>query len=272
MSTREVIVSGRSRAAAAPVSLGSPWALVPHLTWVQVRRVARHPALLLGLLWLFLGVGVGGPETPYDRYSGVTATIVFLLAVPAYFAVNLVASSGRRSGVDDWTSALPMPALHRTVAMLFAAATPAVVVAAGSLAWLASGGGDTGMPLLWQHAVSPWLAVLGAGLLAVAVSRLLPWPGLPLLVVAAVVTANSWVAAHWPYLGAYVDFVQWTGSDAIPAREPGSATWHLVYLLALCALAATGALLPVARRRWLPFAAGVLAGGLALLAGYLQLP
>jgi hypothetical protein len=271
VSTREVMVSGRAHTVAGSPALAGPWAMVPHLAWVQARRVARHPALLLGVLWFVLGVGLGGPQTPYDRYSGATAMIVFILGVPAYFAVNLVATSGRRSGVDDWTAGLPLPAVHRTVAMLVAAAAPAVVSAVGSLLWLSSGGG-TGLPLLWQHAVSPWVALLGAGLLAVAVSRLLPWPGLPLVVVVAVVTANFWVAAHWPYLGAYVDFVQWTGGDAIPAREPGSAGWHLTYLLALCALAAAGALLPVARRRWLPFTAGAVAGAVVLVAGYLQLP
>ena len=253
--------------------MGGPWALVPELAWAQTRRVVRHPALLLGLLWFVLGVGFGRPETPYDRYSTATATVIFLLAVPAYFAVNLVATSGRRSGVDEWSGALPMPDLHRTVAMLLAAATPALVAAvprrsAGSR-WAVR---TTGLPLLWQHVASPAAAVLGAGLLAVAVARLLPWPGLSLVVVVAVVTANFWVASHWPFLGAYVDFVQWTDGDALPAREPGSASWHLLYLLALCALAAAGALLPVARRRWLPFAAGALAGALVLVAGYLQLP
>ncbi|MEO7980480.1 MAG: hypothetical protein ABI807_06265 [Sporichthyaceae bacterium] len=245
---------------------------MPELARVQAWRVARHPALLLGLLWYVLGVGLDGPAAPYDRYSMVTAMLVFLLAVPAYFAVNLVATSGRRSGVDEWTGALPMPPLHRTVAMLLAAAAPAVIAAVASLGWLALHGGDTGLPLLWQHVASPPAAILGAGLLGVAVARLLPWPGLPLVAVVAVVTANAWVSAHWPYLGAYVDFVRSTGGDAIPAREPGSAGWHLGYLLALCALAAAGALLPVARRPWLPFAAGALAGVVVLVAGSLQLP
>jgi hypothetical protein len=272
MSTRELMVSGRAHAAAGPVAVAGPWTMVPHLARVQARRVARHPALLLGALWYFLGVGLGGPETPYDLYSGATATVVFLLAVPAYFAVNLVATSGRRSGVDEWTAGLPLPPLHRTVAILLAAAVPAAMSVAASVLWLVSGDGDTGLPLLWQHLVSPWVAVLGAGLLGVAVARLLPWPGMPLVVVVAVVTANFWVAGRWAYLGAYVDFVRWTDQDVIPAREPGSASWHLAYLTALCALAAAGALLPVARRRWLPFAFGAVAGAVVLVAGYLQLP
>jgi hypothetical protein len=272
MSTREVIAAGPAVATAGSVAVAGPWRLVPDLARVQAQRIVRHPAFLLGALWFVFGFGVGTPDSPYERYSSVTALVVWLLAVPSYFAVNLVATSGRRAGVDQWAEGLPMPELHRTVAMLLAAAAPALVAAVGSVGYLALIGGDTGMPLLWQHVASALVALLGAGFLAVAVSRLLPWPGLPLVAVVGVVTANFWVAGRWPYLGAYVDFVQWTDTDAIPAREPGSASWHLAYLLALCALAAAGALLPVARRRALPFTAGAVAGVVVLMAGYLQLP
>ncbi len=272
MSTREVVAAGRVPVPVRRPEAGAPWSLVPHLALVQARRVVRHPVLLLGLAWLVLGVGLGTPNTPYERYSLLTAEPVFLLAVPVFFAVSLVATSGRRAGVDEWTAALPLPPLQRTAGLLVAAAAPAAVLLVASLGHLVVVGGDTGVALLWQHVASPSAAVLGAALLAVAASRLLPWPGLPLLVVVAVVAANFWVADHWPYLGAYVDFVQWTDSAAIPAREPGSAGWHLAYLLSLCALAAAGALLPVVRRRWLAVAAGAVAGGVVLVAGYLQLP
>ena len=63
MSTRELLVSGRrAHAAAGPLAVAGPWAMVPHLARVQARRVARHPALLLGVLWYVLGVGLGGAE------------------------------------------------------------------------------------------------------------------------------------------------------------------------------------------------------------------
>lgn len=272
MSIREVIAASQAPATARPVAVASPWRLVPDLARIHALRIVRSPAFLLGGLWFVLGVGIGTSNSPYERYSMVSAVLVWMLAVPAYFAVNLVATSGRRAGVDEWAEGLPMPELHRTVALLLAAAAPALVTAVGSLGYLALIGGDTGLPLLWQHVASPLVALVGAGFLAVAVSRLLPWPGLALVAVVAVVTANFWVAGRWPYLGAYVDFVQWTDTDAVPVREPGSAGWHLTYLLALCALAGAGALVPVARRRVLPFTAGAVAGIVVLVAGYLQLP
>jgi hypothetical protein len=142
-----------------------------------------------------------------------------------------------------------------------------------SVGYLALTPGETLLPVLWQHVAAQALALLGAGVLGVAVARLLPWPGLPLLVAVALVAANLWVADHWPYLGPYTEFVRWPSNDAdLPAREPGSAGWHLLYLVALVALAAAGALLPVARRRWAPFLAGAAAGTAVLLAGWLQLP
>jgi hypothetical protein len=247
---------------------------VPHLARVDVIRILRHPAMLVGVAWYVLGVGFdNGDGSSYDRYTTATASLVFVLGIPAFVAVNMVATSGRRSGVDEWSGAFPVPALHRTVATLLASCAPAVLTLVLAMAYLVLTPGDTLLPVLWQHVAAQAAALLGAGLLGVAVARLLPWPGLPLLVAVALVTANLWVAGHWPYLGAYTEFVSGTSSaDALPARVSGSASWHLLYLLALGALAAAGAVLPVARRRYLPFLAGAAAGSVVLVAGWLQLP
>lgn len=277
MSTREVLVTGERDAhvAAGPPTLGGPWRQVPHLARLDALRVLRHPAMLVGIGWFVLGVGVdtSGPVSPYDRYTMPTATLVFLMGIPTFVAVNMVATSGRRSGVDEWAAALPVPALHRTVGTLLAAFAPALLVVVLSVGYLALTPGETLIPVLWQHVAAQGAALLGAGLLGVAVARLLPWPGLPLLVAVGLVSANLGISGRWNYLGPYTEFVQFTSSDAdIPARVPGSASWHLAYLLALGALAAAGALLPVTRRWWLPFSAGALAGALVLVSGWLQLP
>ena len=116
------------------------------------------------------------------------------------------------------------------------------------------------MPALrWAHVASVPVAVLGAAVLGVAVARLLPWPGAPLVVMVGLVAANVWASDHQPYLGLYVDFAVWTGTDAIPAMNPGPPGWHLVYLVALVGLAACGALLRDVSRRWLPFVGGAAA-------------
>ena len=102
------------------------WALVADLAGVQAVRILRHPVFLLGLGWFVVLAGIDGrPDTPYAQYSTVTGTVAFLMGPIAFFAANLVASSGRRSGADEWTPSLPMPRLHRTTALLLACLAPA---------------------------------------------------------------------------------------------------------------------------------------------------
>jgi hypothetical protein len=278
----EVLVTGSgpgvSHGRAARLAMSGPWAVMPDLARRQGRRMLRHPLLLLGAAWFVLGYGVSVPSTPYDRYSAVTGVIAFMLGPVAFFAANLVASSDRRCGAEEWTPSLPMPAVHRTAALLLACLIPAAAVGLLDLAAIALVAPDEPlMPLLWQHVASVPLVVLGATVLGVAVARLLPWPGVPLAVMVGLVAFNARVAEDHSYLGFYVDFAEWTPSsaayaDVIPPMTPGSPSWHLVYLAALCGLAACGALLRDARRWWLPFTAGGGLGALVLVAGALQLP
>jgi hypothetical protein len=269
----DLVTAGR-RGTARPLATGvsGPWGVVPDLARVHAMRVLRHPAFLLGMLWYAMALFVTTPTEPYDQYTALTALPIFLVGIPVFVAVNLVASSSRRSGVDDWTGGLPLPPVHRTVAMLLASTAPAVVVGAVDALAYISIGGSVGLVVPWTQLACVPVALLGAGLLGVAVAKLLPWSGAPLAVGVALVSVNLWVSDPWPYLGAYVDFVVWTSSDVVPARFAGSSGWHLTYLLALCGLAAAGALLPVVRRRWLPFTAGAALGVLVVVAGYLQLP
>lgn len=242
------------------------------LSRVQALRIVRHPALLLSVVWLVVGIGFGLPDTPYEKYSAVTGLLLLLLGPATYFAANLVASSERRSGADEWTPALAMPQYRRTLALLGAGVVVAAGVLVADLLLLAITGFDgIGMAVRWTHVVSVPVVVLGGIALGVAVARLLPWPGAPLVVMASLVAANLWTSAHQPYLGFYVDFVRWTDTDAIPAFEPGSGGWHLVYLLAFVGLAAFGAVLRDVRRRWVPVLGGGVCAVLVVVAGALQL-
>jgi hypothetical protein len=268
----DILVSSSAPAATRASRDADRWALVPDLARVHAVRMLRHPILLLGLAWYVLGMGLGKPETPYEQYSAVTGLVLFLAGPPTFFAANLVASSGRRSGVDEWTPCLPMPPAHRTVALLLACLVPAAAVAAINLGVLLVVSFDgLAMPIAWQHVAAVPLTVFGAAVLGVAVARLLPWTGVPLVVMVALIAFNAWTNSANVYLGFYVDFADWTDTDAIPALHPGSPSWHLVYLAALCGLAASGALLRDARRPWLPFASGTAFGALVLVAGTLQL-
>lgn len=278
----EVLVNGSgpgvSRGRVARPAVSGPWAVMPDLAWRQGLRMLRHPVLLLGAAWFVLGYGLGAPSTPYDRYSAVTGMIAFMFGPVSFFAANLVASSDRRCGAEEWTPSLPMRPVHRTAGLLLACLVPAAAVGLLDLAAVALWGPrEATMPLLWQHVASVPLVVLGATVLGVAVARLLPWPGLPLAVMVGLVVFNARVAEDHSYLGFYVDFAEWTPSSAayahvVPPMTPGSPSWHLVYLVALCGLAACGALLRDARRWWLPLTAGGALGALVLVAGATQLP
>jgi hypothetical protein len=249
------------------------WALVTDLARVHAIRMLRHPILLLGLIWYLVVMGIGLPETAYEQYTAVTGMVAFLAGPPAYFAANLVASSGRRSGVDEWSPSLPMPPAHRTAALLLACLAPAAVAAIINLAALLLLNLDgLLMPIAWQHVATVPVIVLGGALLGVAVARLLPWTGVPLALMVGLVAFNAWVPSVHSQLGLYVDFADWTNTDAIPDLVLGSPSWHLVYLVALCGLAASGAFLRDARRPWVPFASGATFGALVIAAGALQLP
>jgi hypothetical protein len=272
----DVLVSGPGRKAAAvpPPVVAGPWAVVPDLARTHAVRMVRHPVLLLGVLWYALVVGVPHlPTTPYDQYSVVTGTVAFALGPLAYFSANLVASSGRRSGADEWTPSLPLPQLHRTCALLLGCLAPAALAAVLDLAVIAAIKADGGLifPVRWQHVASVPVTVLGGAVLGVAVARLLPWLGMPLVVAVGLVVFNFWVSEPNPYLGFYVDFAVWTRNDVIPALVPGSPGWHLLYLAALVGTAACGALLRDARRWWTPLLAGAALGVVVLVAGSAQL-
>jgi len=265
---------GRPQVASRPPVVAGPWAVVPALARRHAVRMVRHPVLLLGVLWYALVVGYPHlPTTPYDQYSVVTGTVAFALGPLAYFSANLVASAGRRSGADEWTPSLPLPALHRTCALLLACLAPAALAAVLDLAVVVAIKADGGLifPVRWAHLASVPVTVLGGAVLGVAVARLLPWLGMPLLVAVGLVMFNFWVSSANPYLGFYVDFAVWTRNDVIPAMVPGSPGWHLVYLVALVLLAGCGALLRDARRWWAPLMAGVVVGSVVLVAGAAQL-
>jgi hypothetical protein len=270
-----VSASGARPAQVRRATGSTPWALVADLARLQAVRIMRHPVFLLGLGWYALLVGIGErPHTLYAEYSTVTGSVAYLVGPIAFFAANLVASSGRRSGADEWTPSLPMPRLHRTSALLLACLAPAAFAAVLDLAVLYAirlyGGLD--MHVRWQHLASVPVTVLGGAVLGVAVARLLPWTGVPLVVVVALVSFNLWVTTKDPYLGFYVDFAEWTTpGNMVPAMVPGDPSWHLVFLLALTGLAGCGALLRDARRWWLPFTMGAVLGVVVLVSGTLQL-
>jgi hypothetical protein len=104
-------------------------------------------------------------------------------------------------------------------------------------------------------------------------ARWAPWPGAAALVMVALVAIHISLPDRFRLLGAYVEFANYgqTPGEWVGVID-GSRAWHAVYLLALCAMAATGALLVDARRKRLVLSVGAAFTAVAVLAGWAQLP
>lgn len=244
---------------------------------VQAVRLARHPLFLLALAWTGLGTVLSGDLGPRTMFSMVTDLPTFLVGPFVFFAANLLASSERRHGNEEWLDSMPAPARHRTAAAQVAVLGPFLVVGALVAAGLAVGVATDRFvtrPAALE-VLSGLLPVLGAGLLGVMVARWLPWRGAAALVMVALVVLHIWLNDRHELLGAFVEWAAWpaSGNSSVWAGlAPGSRGWHVVYVLALCAMAATGAHLVHARRRMPVLALGGAFTSVALVAGWAQLP
>lgn len=264
-------------------SVAAPPAAVPGLgrpVWAvlgssELRRLVRHPVFLGGLAFVAVTAGLEGTPEPRVAYSMVTGAAVFFLGPFAFFAANLLASRDRRSRADEWLAALPAGRRNRTAGALVACLGPAAFAAVVTVALVAAftwAGRLPHTPPILEIATVP-LCVLGGGLLGVMVARWAPWPGAAALVMVALVAFHVRLSGDWLLLGAYVEFARW--GDAFGAWAgviDGSRAWHAVYLAALCAMAAIGALLVDSRRKLPVFLLGVAVTALAVLAGWAQLP
>jgi hypothetical protein len=211
-------------------------------------RIGTHPAGLVLLLYFLV---LGGAQAAGDGLAARDAVRHVLLIVgllwfgPAAFLVtNLVASSARRSHADAQLAAAPLSASARTLATCLGILGPtAVATGFAVILWLVE---HTGDPMIRAQgaaelAVIP-LGTLGGGLLGAAVARWLPWRGLPLVVMFALI---AWVVAVMEH-GAVWWTAPWTMSPAYfetYTMGAGSHAWHAVYLFGLALLAGVAALL-----------------------------
>jgi hypothetical protein len=253
---------------------------VIRLAFREARRTILHPVygLAVGCLVLPATVDVvrGTPLFP-DRQSVIDLMMlvfVFLFPVIALFPSNLVATSARRAGASDLMDALPLSGTARATACCPSAVLVAVpaLIASGVARWLVNGA--------WPHVDNPpWPVSIGmmlsvpliwvcSGVLGVAVARWLPWPGMALLTVFALIT---WTApassAHGDLRGTTPWVIDQQNLDAPTFTV--SPNWHAAYLAGLCLLAATAAVLRDKPRRMVEVGALVVAG--TLLAAWLQL-
>lgn len=240
----------------------------------ELRRLVRHPVFLGSVAFVVITAGLEQPS-PRVAYSSLTSAGVFFLGPFTFFAANLLASRDRRHGAEEWLSALPAPRWDRTAAVLLAVAGP-VAVSAAFTAAMYVGFATAGLLMRQPHPLellSVLLGVLGGGLLGVMVARWAPWPGAAALVMVALVAVHVSLPERFMLLGAYVDYARWGKTfDEWAGVIDGSRTWHVTYLAALCCMAAAGALVRDTQRRLPVLAVGGAATGLAILAGWAQLP
>ena len=214
----------------------------------EAYRIGTHPVYVVLLLYFLV---LGGAQVAGDGLAARDAVRHVLLIVgllwfgPAtFFVTNLVASSARRSHAETQLVAAPLSASARTLATCLGVLGPtAAATGFAAILWLVE---HTGDPVsraqgVAELAVIP-LGTLGGGLLGAAVARWLPWRGLPLVVLFALI---AWVVAVMER-GAVWWTAPWTMSPAYyqtSTMGAGSHGWHAVYLFGLALLAGVAALL-----------------------------
>ncbi len=241
----------------------------------DIRRLTLHPVFLGSVAFIAITAGVDLRPGPREAYSVVTGAATFFIVPFTFFAANLLASRDRRHHTEEWLASLQTTRRDRTAAALVACAGPVAVATLLTLIAF-TGFASAGLLIHDPHPLEMLtvpLSVLGGGLLGVMVARWAPWPGAAALVMVALVTVHISLPERLRLLGAYVEFARWgEPSWAWAGVIDGSRGWHAIYLLALCGMAATGALLVDARRRMPVLLLGAVLTSCAVVAGWAQLP
>ena len=240
-------------------------------------RIVRHPISMTGLSLLAVLFAMESGDHARDAFETVTSGPTFFYGVFVYFAAHLVASRDRRSHSRELLAATPVPPTTQVAGLCVAAFVPAAVSLVFVLAVHAvslSREIYVVTPSVWHLLQAP-LTVLGAALLGTMVARSTGVPGIALLVMIAMFAVNAWLNQHPATiqpLGTFVPWPIWAPGGVWIGLNPGSDAWHVGYLAALCAMAATGAFLAEARRPWRVLLVGAGFTVLAVGAGWAQLP
>jgi hypothetical protein len=242
--------------------------------------IVRHPLHLAGVgLALYAVLQIPAHMDSRAAYFDYPNAVIMYEGVLTFFAAHLCATRPARSRAAGWLDATVTCRASRTTAMCLATLAPFAVaclllaVLDPVIAVRAARSSDPGTLRLLGSAI----CVLGAGLLAVAVSRWLRFLGAGVVVMVALVAACAWIGQrdNHELLQPLIDWATWEGTTAngpFIGVKPGSPGWHLLYLSGWTTLALCAALL--AHRRWrypvLLAAAG--AAVLTVVAGFAQLP
>jgi hypothetical protein len=271
-----------SAATVAPRLVTAPpvRSLVPVLARQEARRLMVHPITLLGFATYFLsGIasGVLADDGPRAAFETSTIMLTFFPGVLLILSANLVATRDRRADSDELLAPLPGRAEERFKALALASLAPAAVGFVPALAlhgYYLADDRYVVAPTVWHLLAGP-VTVVGACLFGLMLGVWVPARGAAVVGLVAMVVANAWLdnepsgrlfglSTTWAAWGPTAE--QWAG------LLPGSAAWHLGYLVSLCALAVAAGWVRVADRRTPPVVLGLVALAAAVLTGTLQWP
>ena len=241
-------VAGR-RAAPAEATLRT-------LAWVEARRWARHPLFLLGcalLIWGAVGIW-NNLDATFNEFRVAPAFCVGVLG--ALVGCQLTRSMSRST---DAVAAAPADGVLRTAALCLACLVPGAV----GLLWvtwlyvaaMAMPTPQSALSTADQIAVllSGVVASVGGPLFGVMVGRWTRFPGAALVwavvLIGWTILGNSSLIQPASRLNDLVrlnaPYAFWTSSDNDHSHiwvAGGSPWWHLAYVVLLCGLAATAAM------------------------------
>ncbi len=261
-------------------SLGLPRPALPIRVPVPVALAGLDARRLLLRLSL-LGVGVIVvrlflASQALDPYVGVNSYVGFYWAFVGLIVLAVVAATSGRDRGQELLAALPSSSRCRVLSWLLLLSGAAVVeyVLLLSLRYgSASPSYEALLPDAWELAQGPIL-LLGGGLLGLLGARLVVgWIATPVCVVLGVLWVGvfSGDGIGITMLSPVVEWIQYREDSRIIV-EPGSLGWHNAYLLGLCALGVTAALLrePGPRRGLVLSGVGIVAA--TAVVGALALP
>ncbi len=266
---------------ARTITAGPTASVVPVLARQEARRLVRHPFMILGFGFCIATTGWSliADTSATTAFSSVDSFPSFYPGVLTILAGSLVASRDHRAGSDELLGPLPGRAFERVLALCVASIAPALLLLVLVLL-LHTGylfqGVYVETPNVW-HLTQGAVTILGGCLFGVMVGTWAPTRSAALFGLVLMVAANMWLNAdEGPenLLGLSIGWAEWGSSDGRVwgGLAPGSPMWHVFYLLGLCGMAASAALLRVADRRTPVIVAGFLSVVVAVAGGIAQLP
>ena len=259
--------------------------VVPVLARTEARRLLLHPVMLVGFaLWVAMTADtLLTPPTVLEAFEAVGSSLSWVPGIPAILAAYLVATRDRRAGTLDVLGAAPARSEERVRSLCVAALGPGLVALALNTAVLVAlhaqdklfsipGPDQPGL----GHLLQAPLTVVGACLLGTMFAVWVPSPVTPALAIVVMVAGHAVIegATERALFGPAVFWADWGGFDGTiwVGLVDGSVWWHLVYVLGLCGMAASAAVVRVAERRRTIVLVGLVSVALAVLGGVLQLP